>query len=230
MYFWSRCYKPPDQVNGLFSLWENWTPQVFKHITRCVPQHFPSLFNGAARGIRRLHGFTVAIWNTALQLLYLKHSQVCSCPKCTLFSSLLTEYWDCIYQLWPTLLQGRTPWDSKFSGKYTILSLGMKVRLQHLSVWLLCSALRWRSVLKLLVCSSCSGVWFRSRSKIPVWGPRGSPPSSAGDLKQQELHLPSFNKAEWYVNPYPSITNSFSNPLAHIASSIWLCIFVPLVV
>lgn len=81
---------------------------------------------------------------------------------------------------------------------------GVKGRLQHLSVQLLHTALCWRSVLKLLICSSCSSVWFHSRSEIPVWSPQGSLSSLARDLKQQEFGLPSFSKAETYANPYLS--------------------------
>lgn len=72
------------------------------------------------------------------------------------------------------------------------------------SVQLLHRALCWRPMLKLLVCSSCSSVWFHSRSEIPVWSPQGSLSSLAGDLKQQEFGLSSFSKAQTCANPYLS--------------------------
>jgi len=57
----------------------------------------------------------------------------------------------------------------------------------------------------------------------------GSPSSLAGAQNEQELGLPSFSKAEPHVSSCLSIINSFSNPLAHVAAPVWLCIFVPFV-
>lgn len=125
------------------------------------------------------------MWNTALQLLYLRHPKVCSYPKCTLFAR------------W-AFLGFRVLWETHHPQS------GVKGRLQHLSVQRLHRALCWRSVLKLLVCSSCSSVWFHSRPEIPVWSPQGSLSSLARDLKQQEFGLPSFSKAETCANPYLS--------------------------
>lgn len=193
---------------------------------------FPNIFAVFLMGLPGELGGFVGPWSN------MKHSSITALPEAPRNVQLSQVYpfhlppyrrWDYIYQLWPTLLPGGPLQDSGFSGNYTILSLGVKVRLQHLSVWLLRSAVCSRAVLKLLVCSSCCSVWFHSRSEISVWGPQGSPPSLAGGLKQQELDLPSFSKAEPCVNPYLSITNSSSNPLAHIASSVWLCIFVPFI-
>ena len=130
MYFWPGYYKSLDQVRGLLQVFGRTEHPRSFNTWCCIPQHFPVFLMGDQENLEAPWFYWGKMKHSFIILLCLTHPQVCSNPKCTFFTSLLTEGWDYIYQSWSTPLPGGPLWDS--NRKYAILSLGMKVRLQHL--------------------------------------------------------------------------------------------------